>query len=424
MDPKALDLTKGRIIERPIFTSLITSDGRNAKHSQADRNALLFTLFKNTSAERLGAGIPVPLKRGHDDPTPDAKGYLLDINRDEKRARDGSRYYGLRAKMFVFNDLADEIEDGKFPAVSVELKEGGFRDNGSEYGPFIKAVAFCGTDPVALPSLYNYAESDADPAQYVLQERVVKDPLTIEQINGRLKESDYGKKLFGEGMADKLAMAQKILKMVPEDQLEATIKLLETLVQATGASGGGSESTTTTTTDDSGAGLMDGGSGGGGEEKPPGELSEAETEKEKEYRERLDRLEKAAAADRAERAQTEAALRFSEMGLPDTLKADFVKNYTDRNYGPKYCETHYAAFRVPEGLDRDYMSDDGGGDADPEKSRELRKKQALSTFEAKAKRAGFSPGSIAMAARGGLFREGGNTAKPKRRIIDETGIER
>lgn len=348
----------GTVITRPIFTSQVTADGRNAEHTQADRNAFLNKLFINTKAEKLDRGQPIPAKRGHDDPDQAAKGYLLDVWKEERRNPDSTTFYVMRGRMYVYNSFLPEIESGELPGISIETRPEGYRADGTKFGPHIKAIAFCGVDPIALPEMYNYGE--ADPAyassNYREENTMTLNPEQLAQVEAKVIAAlAGGKYAAADGMREKLALAMKIIGQLPEGMaLEDLIKVLQSIA---GLGGGGTTDEVVPVVPGGGgeAGVMPGEAGEGlnaegakaeEEEKKPQEMA-ADEKKVAEYAAKVAALEQKFTALEAGRVLAEkkaaAEAAFAKAQLPDAVHDSYVQLYCDQAYGPKFCEQHFAA---------------------------------------------------------------------------------
>jgi len=146
---------KGEIIEREIFSSEITIDGRNAKMSQEERDTETKEIYKNTKT-LLNAGLILPVKDGHEDRSEKAKGFIIDISlkRRKRETPKGEeiKYYAIVGKLFLFEDFYNLYKEGRYPTCSIEAYDNYFLNNG-KVGLAISAVAMLGTSLPALPML-------------------------------------------------------------------------------------------------------------------------------------------------------------------------------------------------------------------------------------------------------------------------------
>ena len=334
----------GETITRPIFSSKVTVDGRNAEMSQEERNAFLNEIYSNTKKYVLEQGISVPIKMGHDDGSQDAKGWLLKIERRERRHSDGTVYYVLYGKMFLFAETIEMVKKGQLPGISIDGAEAGYMGDGTEFGPHIYAVSLLGIDPPALnleleeqvslqrevpgadeaeAGLYIYyrqhekktwTTSGSKTERYSVDEEKLR-KLAVELIKGAPKGAL--KKCIGYLMEEEGDDAPPTEEVVVEDEMG-------------GGMGGENKSMKDDEDKEDYAAGDKGASGTPSDDQMPSDYEGNKDDddmggKHAADKEGYTRLEKKLDAIMRKDAQREAELAFSQMKLPKQLKAMFVE---------------------------------------------------------------------------------------------------
>ncbi len=130
------------IIFKELFKSGVASDGRAVSRDYVKQ------LWANTKRNLKDKSLLVPMKLGHEDPDETLKGKLLGVKL--KRSNGNLTIVG---KFELFEPLSTLYKQGQLPALSVEIFDKLFEQDGKSTGQYIGAVALLGTTPASFPDL-------------------------------------------------------------------------------------------------------------------------------------------------------------------------------------------------------------------------------------------------------------------------------
>ena len=130
------------IIFKELFKSGVASDGRVVSRDY------VLQLYKNTKRNLKDKSLLVPMKMGHEDADETLKGKLLGVKL--KRSNGNLTIVG---KFELFEPLSTLYKHGQLPALSVEIYDKLFEQDGTSTGIYIGAIALLGTTPASFPDL-------------------------------------------------------------------------------------------------------------------------------------------------------------------------------------------------------------------------------------------------------------------------------
>lgn len=204
------------IVEREVFRSGTTSDGRKISHG------LIKEIYRNTQAYILGREIDIPVKLGHEDKSEVLSGRVIGLTL--KRSGLFSRELSIWAQIELYDDAYKYYLSGRLPGASVELAAKGYDIDGAAFGNHIMSIAFLGSNPAAIPWMEYQCNPFADKAfLYSVSKNTTRIHLEDDAMNfvNKLKEfvknnNKYSFQTEGNALIKLKDMLTKAAAMVDE----------------------------------------------------------------------------------------------------------------------------------------------------------------------------------------------------------------